>query len=1126
MRVRQFELRGILAQALFHVLAIVLCATSVAAQGNGERKRILMLFTHESHLPAQVLLERAMRSTLQSGSPVPIEIYSEYLDAVRTHMEDYEQDLVRQFQHKYGVNKFDLIFAINPPALKLLLKNRPALLPDTPIVFLVLDQSNLSDFNPVPNVTGVWGETDYASNLELALALHPGTKRVVVISGVSEWDKYWMAAVQKDFRAFEGKLEFSYLIGLSIPEQQKALAALPPQTIVMFVSSVQDNGGNRYGNLEVLGQISPGSSAPVYGSTDAQLGLGIVGGRLMSFEALGVGAAEMGLRVLSGEKPEAIAPQGIPSVAIFDWRELKRWGISESSLPPGSIVRFRVPSFWEQYKWYAIAGLSVILLQTALIAGLVINRSLRKRAQEHLRESEARRLLAQQAARIGTFEWNILTGVNIWSRQLEAMHGLPRGSFAGTQAAWERLVHHDDRERALASVQRALKTGAPVEEEWRITWPDGSNHWIFARFQVFLDSNGKPLKLSGINIDITQRKLADESLRKSEERHRAVLRAIPDLMFLQTLDGTFLDYQAKDPNDLLVPPSEFLGRNMQDLMPAELTEAFLISFRRAKETNEPQSVEYRLPLRGEERWFEARIVVTEGVKVLSLVRDITDRKRAEEAVKENEAKLGGIVASAMDAIISVDESQRIVLFNDAAQKMFGCTENEAMLQPLDRFIPERFRDAHRRHTRAFSDSGVKNKSMGSSGLIFGRRTNGEEFPMEASISQLDLHGQKFYTVILRDITKRQRAVDALRESEERFRNMADTAPVMIWISGVDKLRTYFNQQWLNFTGRTMEEELGDAWTEGVHPEDYERFIVTYTSAFDLRQPFKMEYRLRRSDGEFCWVYDAGIARFSPGGEFLGYIGSCIDITERKEAEQALANLSGQLIQAREDERARIARELHDDINQRMALVSVELDQIIQGFPAPSETLEQQLIAVRRQINETSKEIHGMSYNLHTSNLVHLGLVGALKGLCGELHQHHQVKIEFNDHQVPDDLPQGISLCLYRIAQECLNNVIRHSGAQSARIQLVGTEGEIALSVSDSGIGFDVKSGRLKYGLGLVGMRERLRLVGGRITIDSRPSHGTQIVARVPLGQTGLKKVGRSPADKTAAAGELTLPTVS
>jgi signal transduction histidine kinase len=233
-------------------------------------------------------------------------------------------------------------------------------------------------------MTGLWGETNYKSNLELALALHPGTKQVVVISGVSDWDTYWRSRVQHDFRALEGGVEFSYLIGLSVAELKKALASLPAHTIVFFVSSTQDTAGTNNGNLEVLGQISPAASAPVYGTTDAQLGFGIVGGRLTSFEVFGAEAAKLGLRVLAGERPEDISPRGIPSVPMFDWRELKRWGVGEDRLPPGSIVRFKELSFWQQYKGRIISVLALFVLQTCFIALLLIERKRRQRAKEAL----------------------------------------------------------------------------------------------------------------------------------------------------------------------------------------------------------------------------------------------------------------------------------------------------------------------------------------------------------------------------------------------------------------------------------------------------------------------------------------------------------------------------------------------------------------------------------------------------------------------------------------------------------------------------------------------------------------------------------------------------------------------
>ncbi|PWU04085.1 MAG: hypothetical protein C5B51_17480, partial [Terriglobia bacterium] len=150
--------------------------------------------------------------------------------------------------------------------------------------------------------------------------------------------------------------------------------------------------------------------------------------------------------------------------------------------------------------------------------------------------------------------------------------------------------------------------------------------------------------------------------------------------------------------------------------------------------------------------------------------------------------------------------------------------------------------------------------------------------------------------VSRNITERKRAEAALRESEERFRNVADTAPVMLWVSGTNKLCTFFNKPWLDFTGRTMEQEIGDGWTNGVYPDDLERCVATYSSFFDARRSFQMEYRLRRADGEYRWILDSGTPRFQEG-EFAGFIGSCLDVTERKLMEDLLRANELQLTEA-------------------------------------------------------------------------------------------------------------------------------------------------------------------------------------------------------------------------------------
>jgi PAS domain S-box-containing protein len=336
------------------------------------------------------------------------------------------------------------------------------------------------------------------------------------------------------------------------------------------------------------------------------------------------------------------------------------------------------------------------------------------------------------------------------------------------------------------------------------------------------------------------------------------------------------------------------------------------------------------------------------------------------------------------------------------------------------------------------------------------------------------------------------------ESQQRFEIMANSAPVMIWMSGTDKLCTFFNQQWLSYTGRSLEQEMGDGWLNGVHPNDVDECMRTYVSSFDARLPFTMEYRLRRSDGEFGWITDHGVPRYAPTGEFAGYIGSSTDITERRRAEQGMLDLSGRLINAQEEERARIARELHDDFSQRIAVLAMQLGQVSMSLPESNKAASQRLHLIWERITELSSDIHKLSHRLHSSKLHHLGLMTAAKSLCEETAKQHDIQIEFAASDVPDEISPDVALCFFRIIQEALNNIAKHSGAKRAYVQLSTVDSRIRLRIVDAGVGFDTNSQKAKGGLGLASMRERLRIMGGMLEIRSRPMEGTEIQAEAPM----------------------------
>ena len=463
-------------------------------------------------------------------------------------------------------------------------------------------------------------------------------RRVVVIGGTAEVDRQMLQRIKEAVESFKGRIEIDFWDELSVAELRQAVTALPLKTAVLFARMFRDGAGQAVISAEMGQSIGRWSNMPVYVMSDVSLGTGAVGGSVASIEAFGKRAEELARLVLSGTDVKSLPFEiRTDSVPTFDWRALKRWGISESRLPPDSVVRYRPQSIWERYRWYIIGVTVIICLQSAMIVILVLQRRRRRRIQAVLRESQQLMELATSAGELGLWSRDLTAG-DIWANQ--PMRSL-LGFGADEPLRFEDLaarIHPHDRSGMVSEVERARAAELPFEGEFRIRLPDGRERWVLARGRTIFD------------------------------------------------------------------PGDHDGRRM------------------------------------------------------GMVLDITERKQAEEA---------------------------------------------------------------------------------------------------------------------------------LRESEARFRTMADAAPVMIWLAGPDKLCTFFNKGWLDFTGRTLEQEVENGWAEGVHKEDFERCLEVYVSAFDARREFTMEYRLRRFDGEYCWIVDHGVPRFEPDGTFLGYIGSCIDVTDRKRDQEEL-----------------------------------------------------------------------------------------------------------------------------------------------------------------------------------------------------------------------------------------------
>ena len=203
--------------------------------------------------------------------------------------------------------------------------------------------------------------------------------------------------------------------------------------------------------------------------------------------------------------------------------------------------------------------------------------------------------------------------------------------------------------------------------------------------------------------------------------------------------------------------------------------------------------------------------------------------------------------------------------------------------------------------------------------------------------------------------------------------------------------------------------MGEGWVSGVHPEDVQRCIGIYSASFDARVDFEMEYRLRRSDGEFRWMVDYGVPRFDTDGNFCGYIGSCVDITERKSSAESLQILTGRLIHAQDEERTRIARELHDDFSQRLAILGISAGQIWKSLPASNVEDRNRVQEMLERIKDLSSDLHALSHQLHSSRLEHVGLVSALNGLCKEVSEKYKLKILFAGLELRRRVPKDVAL---------------------------------------------------------------------------------------------------------------------
>jgi len=473
--------------------------------------------------------------------------------------------------------------------------------------------------------------------------------------------------------------------------------------------------------------------------------------------------------------------------------------------------------------------------------------------------------------------------------------------------------------------------------------------------------------------------------------------------------------------------------------------------------------------------------------VIAMVEDITAKKTAEEARFRHTA----IVESSHDAIICKNLQGNITSWNFGAERMFGYAEAEALGQPITILIPPHL---HSEESEILA-------RLRAGGRIEHYETKrltkaGQGVDVSLTISPIrDASGSVLgFSQIAHDITERKRGEDALQESEEKFRSVFRDAGVGMVIVSPEGRFLAANKTFCGYLGYT-EEELRQRTIESItFAQDWPPFSGKLREALTEGKNFQwFEKRCLHKSGRI--VYMESSASLIRGGDGAPryFVGEVLDITSRVQAQAELSEMTRKLIDAQEQERARIGRELHDDINQRLAMLAVEL-QHLEGDPSDVSRRAREL---RTQVTEISNDVQALSHELHSSKLEYLGVVGGIRSWCREFSERQKIQVDFTS-DISSFFPSEVGLTLFRVLQEGLHNAVKHSGAKSVDVQMREHSGEIQLVISDLGKGFDLEAAQEK-GLGLTSMRERVRLVNGTIHIQSKPTSGTTIQVRVPLG---------------------------
>ena len=544
--------------------------------------------------------------------------------------------------------------------------------------------------------------------------------------------------------------------------------------------------------------------------------------------------------------------------------------------------------------WGLVSGVS-LLEQGRVVRtwGKQLDVTERKRAEEALRDNEERfrTLVADIPGAVYRCKNDRDWTMQFISDAIQRITGYPASDFVGggvrTLAS---VIHPDDREEVWQVVQRAVGDNEPFSLEYRILHANGGIRWVLERGRGVLSEDGAIEYLDGVILDITERKRAERALQESEANNRAILNALPDMMFRLTRDGLHKDFYASSRNQLFVPPEDIVGRGLGELLPADTADKYLHHIAQCIDNDSMEVFEYRLRFSEvDQRDYEARMVPHEAGDVLAIVRDVTKRKQAEVALRASEEQYRSLFEAANDAIFVMD-GELFVDCNPQTLQLFGCTAEQILNKPPDRFSPPRQPDGRDSREKAL---GLLAEAYGGRPLFFEwrhYRYDGTPFDAEVSLNRFELGGRFLVFAIVRDITERKRTEVELLRSEARYRAIVQDQTELICRNLPDGTLTFVNEAYCRYFGKDYDELVGHRFIPLVHPED-ESVVHEHFASLSRANPVATyEHRVITADGEARWHQWTNRAILDEDGQLVEFQGAGRDVTERKRTEETFRSV--------------------------------------------------------------------------------------------------------------------------------------------------------------------------------------------------------------------------------------------